>query len=484
MADYEKAVSDFFAPAVSNLLANGATESQIRKLGADQGIIPSVIDAAVKNNIGAIAQNDLANNVKDFFTTEKRTEGGVEKTYITPDFGKLIDYATKNKLSYADVAAAFSIGRPEFKSVNITKDLVYENDRQQFNTLLKPVVDPATNKTVQTVSYGDALKEAITKGIGLENLAKFFGQTPDQFKTTISSNLGSFADALRTSGVNAEAGLSDLLGIQPKDTTAALQAVDTDKAITGSLKQKEAGGLTYNEILDEIEASGMTIDDFVTRYFGQGKTDLLTGLKSEAEFTPEQRDLREDYKAFASTFNKDNPLTYSKISDYLADKKLTDAQAVSLFGVKADELAGYRTDTKIAGQLDAEKKDDGRLSLNEILDVIDGSGMDINTFVERYYGSDPDDLKLASNLTNEKKFTPEQRNLRDAYAVFTSKFDKDNPLTDKDIAGFVDQNKLTDAQAESILGVPAKAYRDWETDRESTRLNSSHSAKSRMPSSA
>ena len=30
----------------------------------------------------------------------------------------------------------------------------------------------------------------------------------------------------------------------------------------------------------------------------------------------------------------------------------------------------------------------------------------------------------------------------------------------------------------------ATAYRDWETDRKSTRLNSSHSAKSRMPSSA
>ena len=28
------------------------------------------------------------------------------------------------------------------------------------------------------------------------------------------------------------------------------------------------------------------------------------------------------------------------------------------------------------------------------------------------------------------------------------------------------------------------SYRDWETDRKSTRLNSSHSAKSRMPSSA
>ena len=30
----------------------------------------------------------------------------------------------------------------------------------------------------------------------------------------------------------------------------------------------------------------------------------------------------------------------------------------------------------------------------------------------------------------------------------------------------------------------SEPYRDWETDRKSTRLNSSHSAKSRMPSSA
>ena len=33
-------------------------------------------------------------------------------------------------------------------------------------------------------------------------------------------------------------------------------------------------------------------------------------------------------------------------------------------------------------------------------------------------------------------------------------------------------------------GATAGWYRDWETDRKSTRLNSSHSAKSRMPSSA
>ena len=39
---------------------------------------------------------------------------------------------------------------------------------------------------------------------------------------------------------------------------------------------------------------------------------------------------------------------------------------------------------------------------------------------------------------------------------------------------------------DSLRGVSlaGAVYRDWETDRKSTRLNSSHSAKSRMPSSA
>ena len=40
------------------------------------------------------------------------------------------------------------------------------------------------------------------------------------------------------------------------------------------------------------------------------------------------------------------------------------------------------------------------------------------------------------------------------------------------------------ARAEKANNSLQKRYRDWETDRKSTRLNSSHSAKSRMPSSA
>ena len=42
--------------------------------------------------------------------------------------------------------------------------------------------------------------------------------------------------------------------------------------------------------------------------------------------------------------------------------------------------------------------------------------------------------------------------------------------------------EIPDGGVDMVLTDPQ--YRDWETDRKSTRLNSSHSAKSRMPSSA
>ena len=52
-------------------------------------------------------------------------------------------------------------------------------------------------------------------------------------------------------------------------------------------------------------------------------------------------------------------------------------------------------------------------------------------------------------------------------------------------------NATAHAEADKVRAAAMKlqaewgtSYRDWETDRKSTRLNSSHSAKSRMPSSA
>ena len=56
--------------------------------------------------------------------------------------------------------------------------------------------------------------------------------------------------------------------------------------------------------------------------------------------------------------------------------------------------------------------------------------------------------------------------------------DKKYPITDEN-GKYLERYNLR--QSDSRVG---GLYRDWETDRKSTRLNSSHSAKSRMPSSA
>ena len=44
--------------------------------------------------------------------------------------------------------------------------------------------------------------------------------------------------------------------------------------------------------------------------------------------------------------------------------------------------------------------------------------------------------------------------------------------------------KITGGFSGSVESYLLAAYRDWETDRKSTRLNSSHRSLSRMPSSA
>ena len=64
----------------------------------------------------------------------------------------------------------------------------------------------------------------------------------------------------------------------------------------------------------------------------------------------------------------------------------------------------------------------------------------------------------------------------------TDKFYTMTVVSPNDGTGYVDINSLNFTFNAGDV-IRAK-YRDWETDRKSTRLNSSHSAKSRMPSSA
>ena len=53
----------------------------------------------------------------------------------------------------------------------------------------------------------------------------------------------------------------------------------------------------------------------------------------------------------------------------------------------------------------------------------------------------------------------------------------------EDVVGNLTDIKVVEIDVEEHPDITSD-YRDWETDRKSTRLNSSHSGESRMPSSA
>ena len=72
-----------------------------------------------------------------------------------------------------------------------------------------------------------------------------------------------------------------------------------------------------------------------------------------------------------------------------------------------------------------------------------------------------------------------------ADAIGTSDLDSPYISIDTEWVGRIFKHFPKKAWNNTIINMNTCAsYRDWETDRKSTRLNSSHSAKSRMPSSA
>ena len=129
------------------------------------------------------------------------------------------------------------------------------------------------------------------------------------------------------------------------------------------------------------------------------------------------------------------------------------------------------------------------------------SGEEIGAFAlsESHAGSDPSNIKLTAkedadgySLQGHKMWIT-SGGIASTYIVFAKTFSKEqkSPLT----AFIVEKNtpNFSFGKLEQKMGWKASPtrelifnqwYRDWETDRKSTRLNSSHLKLSRMPSSA
>ena len=106
--------------------------------------------------------------------------------------------------------------------------------------------------------------------------------------------------------------------------------------------------------------------------------------------------------------------------------------------------------------------------------------------------------ELADDLKNgvQKDYAKMLRNLKYAVAQLYEDYGSQGKLNwdelqkynrlgkfNKEINGIV-KDDMKPAWKRIKGGLQDKSYRDWETDRKSTRLNSSHRSLSRMPSSA
>ena len=101
------------------------------------------------------------------------------------------------------------------------------------------------------------------------------------------------------------------------------------------------------------------------------------------------------------------------------------------------------------------------------------TGEQIYNLTRAALASDPSTAAYAGMLPD-----PTASNIGEVGAIYNS----DTMLQNAFLGAIV--NKVASTIIETKSFQNPLVYRDWETDRKSTRLNSSHSAKSRMPSSA
>lgn len=353
--DYTRAMSKVLQDPITKLVQNGATADEIRNIAKTIGVDETTTNAAISTAIKTKAASAIQADVTKFLD-----EAG------NVSMAKIVEYADGNKLAYADVQEALKEKFPKLT----TDMLVYEKDRQQIDSIAtESVVD---GKTVRTVDLSKALGLAISKGIELDNLSKFFSKTPDEFKTLVSDNLGSIATAIRDSGTNAPVGLADLLGIDQAATNSAMKSQDF---IVGLNKLADSkGNIPFDKALDYASKNNI------------GPYTLAGYLKVE----PEQIFKYQKDQAIASDLNKladdKGQIAFDKALEYASTNKMSIEDLASYIGVKPDQLTQYQTDIRVKSGLDLAAGEDKQLSYDEIIKFASDNKMNLSDVVN-YIGT-------------------------------------------------------------------------------------------------
>lgn len=346
--DYTRAMSKVLQDPITKLVQNGATADEIRNIAKTIGVDETTANAAISTAIKTKEASAIQADVTKFLDND----GNVSMT-------KIVQYADGNKLAYADVQDALKEKFPKLT----TDMLVYEKDRQQIAS----VAD-----TKGAVGLPKALALAIDKGIELDNLAKFFSKTPDEFKTLVSDNLGSIATAIRDSGTNAPVGLADLLGIDQAATNSAMKSQDFVVGLNKLADSK--GNIAFDKALDYASKNNV------------GPYALAGYLKVE----PEQIFKYQKDQAIASDLNKladdKGQIAFDKALEYASANNMSIEDLASYIGVKPEQLTQYQTDTRVKSGLDLAAGEDKQLSYDEIIKFASDNKMNLSDVVN-YIGT-------------------------------------------------------------------------------------------------
>jgi hypothetical protein len=371
--------------AVLTALQNGMTTAEIKEIAEELKVPTASIENAFVNLVGNQSDADIIKGVSELSKTGSIT------------FENIVAYADENKLPYATVANALKSTFKDTTKEQILDSMVYEKDRQQFSALEQPKLDKdgelvldANGNLVWTVDLGDAIAQSIKQSIAPENLAKFYGKSEAEFKELVNANLKQVAATLRDAGIDAQQGLTDLLGVDKSVTQTALRDVD----ISNKLQDLQKDELTYSEILGVADENNISITDFVNKYLGgdsDQKEALTKALTSESKFTPQEQALRDAYRGLEAA------PTMQQVLDYQSKQNLSDADMERIFGeftkVTAKDLDNYRVSTALQGYSGEDKQ----LSYPELAQFAKDNNMDLSKVVS-YVGTSESQPEILKNL--------------------------------------------------------------------------------------
>jgi hypothetical protein len=253
-----------------------------------------------------------------------------EITALIPTSGSityeaLVNYANNNNLSFQAVANALEGKFKDTTPQQIVDSLNYEDDRLALNRLA--TTKKVDGKDVTSVDLADAIRAASQGQVSPENLAKFFGKTPSEMSSLVSSNLDYIADNLRDNGIDPSKSLNSMFGIAADKVTQSINTTDIRDGLNALAGTD--GKISFDAALNYARTNNLSNDQLAT-YLGVTPKQITDYVKDSS--------IRTGLNALADSSGN---ISYDAALDFADDRDMTIDELATYLGVNADTLNSY-----------------------------------------------------------------------------------------------------------------------------------------------